>query len=341
MKQQTIWVIAVFLIFMVIAFPAAASDKNERETFLQDFEGVYSTDSIDSANPYNKSVRIVKTTQSGISVMLDKVLVTEDALAVSFLISGDFPENLCDVQLSAIIDVSPILPYPPDSFEVMHKGGGGGGGPWLYLLTEGDDEPLVALDFAEVNLMFFTGYISPSDPIQVKVRVPEIIIGWENIDADGITQIQSYYEDEPLEFEFVTDGAELAAHTKTFQLDHTFEIDGKTFEFHQLRFNPAQPILFTGIMQARVDFAEVVKYVEATTDEGQKILMYGAHAHPYEGFTTKIPDPEIIRALETTKTLTLTPCYLPGGLSEEGIPPFGSPAYDCNPENAVTVTIRE
>ncbi len=343
MKQQTIGIIALLFIIAAMAFPAAAaSDENERETFLQNFEADYNTSIINSTNPYNKPVRILKTTKSGISVMLDKVLVTEDALAVSFLISGDFPrENLREVRLFANIDIGPLLPYPPDSFEVV-DGGGGGGAPWLYLLTEGNDKPLVAMDVAEARLMSPEGYVSPSDPIQVRIRVPRIDISWEYIDANGIMQIQSYYEDEPLEFEFVTDGVELAAQTKTFQLDHTFEIDGKTYAFHQLRFNPAQLILFTGKMRVREDSVEGIWYVEAVTSEGEKITLYSAIYRPYEGFNGKILEPEIIHALETTKTLTLTPCYLPGLAEEDNsFPNPGNPAYDCSPERAVTVKIRE
>ncbi len=346
MKNRFMQMIAFLLLAAGLALPAAASaeSESERETFLQNFEAEYSTDIIDSINPNNKPVRILKTTKNGISVLLDKVLVTEDELAVSFFISGDFPQELYNVQLIAMIDIGPLLPYPPDSFEVM-SGGSGGGGPKLYLLNEGKDEPLVALDAAAIPLMRHDGYISPSDPIQVRVRVLQIEIGWLYNDENGIEQLQTYYEDEVLEFKFETDGAKLAAHTKTFQLDHSFEINGKTYEFHRLRFNPMQLILFTGKMREDFDrdvaYSEGVRYVEALTDEGIPINLT-AIDYPYRGFKTKILEPEVIQSLEQTQTLTLTPCYLPLPTDNSyAIPERGDPAYDCNPERAVTINIRE
>ncbi len=351
MKNRFIQMIAFLLLAAGLAFPAAASAESEQETFLRNFEAVYPADIgevIDSANPYAKSVGIVKTTKNGISVLLDKVLVTEDELAVSFLISGDFPENLFDVQLSASIEAGPLLPYPPDSFELARHGGGGGG-PRLRLLTEVNEDLPVALDTASVFLMRHDGYISPSDPMQVHIRVPQITVGWEYTDADGIVRGDQYYEDEVLEFDFVTDGAELAAQTKTFELNHAFEIDGKTYEFHTLRFNPMQLILFTGEVWTHngPPYATGIRYVEAITTEGTKIELAPTDSdyHAYYGFTKKILDPAVIQSLETTKTLTLTPCYLPLPADKERDtyinPQPGDPAYDCNPENAVTVTIRD
>ncbi len=343
MKNRFIQMIAFLLLAAGLAFPAAASAETERETFLKNFEANYRADIgwvIDSANPYAKSVGIVKTTKNGISVLLDKALVTEDELAVSFLISGDFPENLFDVQLSASIDAGPLLPYPPElSFEP--RGGGGGGDPVNLRILNKD--PLVALDTKTISLMYGDRYVSAAYPIQVHVRVPGITICWDYSEEDG--KPQCYHEDEVLEFEFETDGAELAAHTKTFQLDHSFEINGKTYEFHRLRFNPMQLILFTGKMREDFDrdvaYSEGVRYVEALTDEGIPINLT-AIDYPYRGFKTKILEPEVIQSLEQTQTLTLTPCYLPLPTDNSyAIPERGDPAYDCNPERAVTINIRE
>ncbi len=345
MKNRTVWMIALVLMIAAIALPAAAAAESDRETFLENFEAVYPANIggvIDSANPYTKSVRIVKTTQSGISVMLDKVLVTEDELAVSFLISGDFPENLFDVHLYTDINVSPLVPYPPElSFEPQ-RGGGGGDPVYVRVVNE---NPLVALDTATIALMYDEGYVSAADPIRVHIRIPQIDIGWDYSEEEG--NAQYYHEDEVLEFEFETDGAELAAQTKTFDLDHTFEIDGKTYEFHRLHFNPMQLILFTGEMSSGFswEYTEGVRYVIAATDDGNKINLNAVEAAdcPYRGFRAKILDPEVIRSLERTKTLTLTPCYLPDQTNEDpnSYPLWENPAMDCSPERAVTVNIQE
>ncbi len=353
MKQRTILIITLLLTMTALGLiPGTASAETTNEDFLRNFEGVYAWEkglyqgAIDSANPYSKPLRILKTTESGINVLLDRVLVTEDELAVSFLISGDFPQDLIDVQLFADIDVGPLLPYPPDTFAFSpRKGLMGGGGPNLRLVN---DNPLAILDVKTVRLMTYDGYVSPSDPIQVKIRVKEIHVGWEgDTDAYGTTWIQYYYDEEPLVFEFETDGAELAAQTQTIPLDHTFEIDGKTYEFHQLRFNPMQLILFTGEMSS--DFSwentEGVRFVIATADNGTEIRLNAVEEAdcPYYGFRTKILDPEIIHTLEQTKTLTLTPCYSPGRSTSEDPNThllWEEPVYDCSPEHAVTVNIR-
>ncbi len=350
MKPQTTLAIAVLLLLAGInLFPAAES---EQENFLKTFEAVYPADMgwvIDSTNPYAKPVRILKTTESGISVMLDRALVTETALALSFLINGDFPQNLTSVDLVTDIDAGPLLPYSPDSFEPVLRAKGGGVWPTLRLLNE---DPPVALETRTVFLMRYDGYISPSDPIRVRIRIPQISVCWEDATADGVPQEQCYFEDEPLDFDFETDGADLAAQTKTFQLDHTFEIDGKPYEFHRLRFNPMELILFTSPSEEWVEHEDGssspagLLYVDAVTDDGTNIeLSSHSGVYPYHGFTQKILDPEVIRSLEQTKTLTLTPCYVPRPPDEENdsysMPEQGNPAYDCSPERAVTVNIRE
>ncbi len=355
MKNQIALIIAVLLTLAAIGpAPAAASAERSNEPFLQNFEAVYPPELgwvIDSTNPYSKPLHILKTTKSGISVMLDRVLVRETDMALSFLISGDFPQHLTGVELSADIDAGPLLPYPPDSFEPVRRAIGGGAWPTLRLLHE---NPAVALETRWVLLMRYNGYISPSDPIQVRVHVSEISVCWEDTDTDPemAPQSQCYFEDEPLEFEFETDGAELAAQTRTIQLDHAFEIDGQTYEFHELRFNPMQLILFTSLSWEYVQkankqyFTLGVLYVEAVTDDGTRINLGRSDSMlPFDGYTKMILTPETIRSLEQTKTLTLTPCYLPRPPEEEidsfFIPENGDPAYDCDPERAVTINIRE
>ncbi len=361
MKNRINWIMFFLLTMTALGLiPGTASAETTNEDFLRNFEGVYAWEkglyqgAIDSANPYSKPLRILKTTESGINVLLDRVLVTEDELAVSFLISGDFPQDLIDVQMFADIDVGPLLPYPSHSFEAV-RGEPEDRWPIRRILSEKNEdsgEPPVVLDTRTVLLIRHDGYISPTDPIRVRVRIPLITVTWLYPATDGTFREQRYFEDELLEFEFETDGAELAAQTKSFQLDHTFEIGGQPYEFHNFRFNPMQLILFTGpaweyVEAGRGAYLTGIPYVEAAADDGTIIYLDPSDTYfrPYNGFTRKILKPEIIRALEQIKTLTLTPCYLPKPVIKDeksySYPRRGSAAFDCSSEWAVTLNIRD
>ena len=119
--------------------------------------------------------------QNGLTVMLDKVLVTEDNIYISVLmgIAEKNGKNLVvpsDFQINGYdIDVSPVVPYPPDYFEIK-LGGGGGGGPYINVLHE---DPLVVYDGIGKNLMYSDGYVSVKDPMHVKVRILRVEVCWD------------------------------------------------------------------------------------------------------------------------------------------------------------------
>ena len=342
---------ALLLITSWSVIPAAA--ETEIEQFLLNFDGEYGKSNglqdpfwisvFDSHNPYVKEIKKLVTSENGVTVMLDKVLVTEDDLSVSFLISAEqLPENLNDVQLQlTTISVGPILPYPEDSFEPIGRGGGGGG-PLLQLANQ---DPPVYYQFVSTPLLFFDGYVSAADPVQVKVSVPTVAFGWRNPESDQEYENSDYFYDEiNATFEFETDGAELAALTRNLDLYHAFEISEHNYSFDKLRFNPMFLILFAtdevGPMNTDPASVEAIKFVNAVTDDGTVIRLLDSGISPYYGFTRKILDEGMIEALKETETLTLIPCTYKKPLAEyETYPWENDDDYLCHQDLAVTVTI--
>lgn len=344
--------------FMGIAFALLVRNvaaQSEIEQFLLNFDGEYGllqnandplevADYFDSKNPYVKTIKQMVTSENGVTVMLDKVLVTEDNLTMAFLIAADFPDHLNDVQiLVSNTEINPLLPYPEDSFTPIMRGGGGGG-PLLLLANE---NPRVYYQIVSRSLMRYDGFISPSAPMQVKVKVPIVSIGWDYQDpGQEFVSSGCFYDEINAEFEFETDGAELASLTRTFDLNYSFELKGRKYSFDRLRFNPMTLILFATdsknqINDPREDIDDI-QFVNAETDDGTTIRLQDNWTTPYYGYMKLIIKPELIKALEQTKTLTLIPCSLAKPLAEyETYPRWESDDdYHCDRELAITVEVK-
>lgn len=348
-KLKLLLWLAVFLVALKVA-PGTVAAETELEKFLMEFDGEYglikdrlNESPFDSKNPYVKSVKQVVTTENGVLVMLDKVLVTEDALIAAFLISGELPDNLTDVQLQvSSFDISPVLPYPEDSFKVV-KGGGGGGGPMLLIANE---DPLVLYHIVTKPLMYYDGYVSPADPMQVKIFVPLVSVGWRYQDEDlELESSDYYYEELNHTFEFETDGAELASLTKTYELNHRFKLGSHGYSFDKLRFNPMHLILFGSDSAETINYElnspEDIRFVKAITDDGTAVILFPVYS-PYWGFAKMILNPAQIQSLETTKQLTLSPCGYQKPLEEyESFPLMENESdFNCHPEASITLTVN-
>lgn len=286
-----------------------ASEPTEIETFMEDFEPDYTLyGGLDTRNAYVKPVRLMQTTKNGLTVMLDKVLVTEDNIYISVLmgIAEKNGKNLVlpsDFQINGYdIDVSPVVPYPPDYFEIK-LGGGGGGGPYINVVHE---DPLVVYDGIGKNLMYSDGYVSVKDPMHVKVRILRVEVCWDEETAPQRYTSACYTETEPLTFEFDTDGAELAKLTKEIELDETVDVEGTEIKLNRLRFNPMELILFTGDLKWDKPYSDFSNaYVE--TDNGTRLRL-NPRSYPFSGFSLKTVDPGEIAALEKTEKLKIGFC---------------------------------
>ncbi len=282
------------------------------EDFMLGFEPEYGDRDyvLDTTNPYVKPIRQLQTTESGVVLLLDKVLVTEDEIAVTILLGVD-PENEdwtppTSFQLGyAGMEVTPHLPYPPGYFGIIHGGGGGGGS----ILNKIHGDPFVVYDCISSGLMFDDGYVSPKDPMHVKVKILDYEVCWNMEVSDMNYGPSCYHEQGPWEFEFDTDGAELAAKTKEFEVGEALDIEGKDVLLDRFRFNPMHLIAFTS--GAGVDYlhgthlSELTAFVE--TDDGTTIHLW-FHRSPYIGFDRKIIDDAVIQSLEETKSLKVLFC---------------------------------
>lgn len=280
----------------------------EAEKFIADFEPEYTmSGSLDTRNPYVKPVRMMKTTKRGLIVMLDKVLVTEDNIYISVLMGiADRGGNLAvpsNFQINGYdIDVSPVVPYPPDYFEIR-LGGRGGGGPYINVLHE---DPLVVYDGIGKNLMYSDGYVSAKDPMHVKVRIQRVEVCWDEEIAPQRYTSACYTETEPLTFEFDTDGAELAKLTSEMELNETVDVKGTEIVLNRLRFNPMELILFTGDLKWDGPYSDFSNaYVE--TDNGTRLRL-NPRSYPFSGFSLKTVDPDEIAAFEKTEKLKIGFC---------------------------------
>lgn len=306
-----------FLCVLIIScFVTAAAAQSDLEKFMRDFEPDYQTSGltlfggIDTSSPYTKPLRQLVTTDEGAVIMLDKVLVTEDKLTVSVLIGfdpngGDWvtpDEVYLDLP---VIEVEPLLPYPPDYFE--NPGGGGGGGPG-YDFKVIHERPYVVYSSISTELMFYEGYVAVKDPIQVTVNILGYKTCW-NIGGGDYPDMRCFQERGPWTFEFETDGAELAEKTKEFEIGKKFEIEGKSFSLDRLRFNPMHLIAFIsgpGVDYRTPGYLDNL-HVFIETDDRTAIHLW-PHMYPYIGFDRQITDDVIIASLEKTKSLKVMFC---------------------------------
>ena len=320
------------------------SEPTELETFMADFEPDYTIWTLfDSANRYVKPVRISRTTPNGTVIMLDKVMVNEDNLSVSFLIGSDKLDR--DQELlegfevgSVSIEAGPILPYPPEFELSKWYGGGGGGEPSINAVNE---KPLVVANLRSKELMVRDGYVSPKDPMQVKVTVYNVKTCWG--DSESFTEYSTwrcYSEEGPWVFEFETDGAELAGLTKEIEINETLSIDGQELTLKRLRFNPLQPILFTSgdDNYPGPEISGLHAFIEA--DDGTQLPLH-EKGIPYAGFTRVYVNDEANSAFGKTKSVRISFCLnrewetFPEDFNYEEMR-----FYNCDPAWSATVDLE-
>ncbi len=318
--------------------------ENELEKFMADFEPDYQIeDVIDTANPYVKPVRMMQTTESGIAILLDKVMITEDRLYVSVLLGldqeGDHPTKPASFKINgAGIEIGPIVPYPEDYFEVQH-GGGGGGGPYIHVLH---DAPLVALSGVGSPLLFSDGYVSTKSPIQVRVEIISLEVCWnDDPEVEYAENLSCFTEDGSWVFEFEADGTALAAKTKEIELDETLEVSGQAVTLNRLRFNPMELILFMEGAEARLkmeaNLIDLASYFE--TDDGTR-LRFWKNSFPYAGFRRTFMDPAVIQSLEETERLKIGFCVADPEKVEPHHSYFDLDYYICDPAWSTVVDIK-
>lgn len=347
MKKYRVFLVVLFILIL-LSFAMSVRAQSELELFMLEFEPDYGTEGdyvLNTRSPYVKPIRQMQTTESGVVLLLDKVLVTEDEIVVTVLM-GIEPENEdwippSSFQLGfAAMEVTPHLPYPADYFEIIH-GGGGGGGP---ILNEVHNDPFVVYDFIRSKLLFDDGYVSPKDSMHVIAKILFYEVCWDVVDAKDNDYVEQpcFREQGPWEFEFDTDGAELAKKTKEFELGEAFEIDGKTFSLDRFRFNPMHLIAFTSgpavdyRYQDRIDSLTV--FVE--TDDGTKVNLW-PHMNPYIGFDRKVTNEAVIESLEETETLKVMFCLNAlKGAPPKGYNPEDIKFYDCDPEMNVMIPVK-
>lgn len=345
MKKIRRLIILLFTL-LTLCFADLVSAQSGLETFMQEFEPDYGLDGnfvLNTANPYVRPIRQMATTESGVVIMLDKVLVTEDQIAVTVLL-GVEPANAdwtppSSFQLGlAMMEVTPHIPYPPDYFEIIH-GGSGGGGP---ILNKIHDDPFVVYDFVRSDMMFDDGYVSPKDSMHVKVKILYYEICWDIELRENYFEPSCFREQGPWEFEFETDGKELAEKTKEFEIKEIFEIEGKSFSLDRLRFNPMHLIAFvsgSGVDYRTPGFRDNLS-VFIETDDRTAVHLW-SHRVPYIGFDRQITDDAVIASLEKTKSLRVMFC-LRKHYSEypRDYDPGNIKFYNCDPAWTTTVDLH-
>ena len=130
MKNYRLFVFLCAMLMLLFALTAVTA-QSDLEKFMEDFEPDYPTSDktflsgMDTTSPYAKPVRQAVTTDDGVVIMLDKVLITEDDVTVSVLLGveprGENWAAPSSFQLGlSMMEVTPHIPYPPDYFEIIH-----------------------------------------------------------------------------------------------------------------------------------------------------------------------------------------------------------------------------
>ncbi len=345
-KMISLLLLLIGIGFQMIQSAGAASELEEfMRGFEPDYEIPYSEfmGGMDTKNEFAQPVRLMQTTEKGLVLMIDRVLVTEDDLTVSVLMGYDpkredfiRPDNF-HLGLAGL-ELSPILPY--DEPLAVHGGGGAGGGYALNILNE---EPFVAADTIASPMMFYDGYVSAKEPITVKIKILYYEVCWESENGDGFYGTDCFKETGPWEFEFETDGSALAEKTRDYELNRSVEVDGRTLELTRLRFNPMQPILFTNESLEDSLGLERTAFCFVQTDDGT-VFQLNRRRFPYTGYTSKVAKTAWAEALEMTKSLTLKFCVMKPVTSASDFPEdfdMNNPKfYDCDPAWSTVIDLE-
>lgn len=318
------------------------------ETFMSEFEPEYEIwNSFDSKSPYASSVRLQQTTPNGTVLLLDKVIVMEDTLAVSFLVGSDRlneeQDSLMGFEIGmSRIEAGPVLPYP-DDFELSEVFvGGGGGEPTVNAVNR---EPLVVANLSTTNLMTRDGYVSVKDPIQVRVTVDSVSTCWSDTESYVYSTWNCFDDEGPFVFEFETDGAALAKLTKEIEIGRTLTIQDTEVTLKSLRFNPLQPIIFTSLNpeiskygSPGLEVPGLTTFLEA--DDGTAIILQPVDV-PFYGLSTWVVNKKINQSFIDTSSVKLSFCFqktfdeFPADFD-----PFDKRFYDCDPDLEVDIPVK-
>lgn len=318
------------------------------ETFMSEFEPEYRIwNSFDTKSPFVKPVRLQQTTPTGTVILLDKVLVMEDTLAVSFLIGSDRlsegQESLMGFEVGVTkIEVGPVLPYPAD-FELSELfRGGGGGEPFVNAVNS---EPLVVANLRSTVLMSNEGYVSVKDPIQVKVTVGSVSTCWSDMDSFEYSTWSCFEDEGPFVFEFETDGKELAELTKEVEIGKTLTIQDREVTLKSMRFNPLQPIIFTSYNPAMSKYgveelaiSGLTTFLEA--DDGTTMTLR-EQVVPFYGFSGWMVDEATNQSFMETESVKFSFCFqkkfdeYPADFNY-----LDKRFYDCDPELEVVIPVK-
>ena len=314
------------------------------EEFMSKFEPHYKFGAtFDSENPYVKSVRMQQTTKNGTVIMLDKVLVTEDRIAVSILLGSDKirkdQKDLMGFEIGpARIELWPILPYTPDFNPDIKAYAGGGGGPSLNIVSA---DPLVTQNIIFSPMMFTDGYVSPKETVHVKVTIYYFDVSWCDTESYEYTTWNRFREDGPWVFEFDTDGIELAELTKEINIFETIDIQGQKLTLKSLRWNPLQPILFVSNYESstfpEIGIPGLTVFIE--TDDGTLLRLDKAETL-YQGFTRVFVDEETNKLFNKTENLKVAFCLDKLEEYPQGYNPEEKRFYLCDEKWQTTINLR-
>jgi hypothetical protein len=202
-------------------------------------------------NPYINQIQLTQQVDEEIELTLADVVLDQDHLIYSLILSGDIPANSTNFYLNGEI----LCDGEPCSYDL---------GPNWIVPSEGIPPALTGVADSEI----FSSEANPvGDQIQVKMTINEIEIISQVDPENQESSVRSYFIQGPWVFDFAVDGSAVAEKTVHYQLDSQFSVNGSDYEIRELVISPiSQRIRLTS--SGEMNFIE---YITIQPDDGEEI----------------------------------------------------------------------
>lgn len=202
-------------------------------------------------NPYINQIQFTQQVDEGIELTLAEVVLDQDHLIYSLILSGDIPANSTNFYLNGEI----LCDGEPCSFDL---------GPNWIVPSEGIPPALMGVADSEI----FSFEANPvGDQFQVKMTITEIEIISQVDPENSESSIRSYFIQGPWFFEFAVDGSAVTEKTTRYQLDSQFSVNGSDYELKELVISPLSQrirLISSGEMN-------LIEYITIQPDDGEEI----------------------------------------------------------------------
>ena len=291
--KQKINFYLLIILCAFLSFGAAAAEATAHKTLSELYN-------LPDGNAYVSTIQSSQEIDEGIELTLGEIILDQEQLIFSVILSGDLPTNSFNFDLTAEINCEG---------EVC----GFAAGPEWFVPSEDKSNAIMGIVKAE---LFLSDPNTIPDEIQGNLTIGEMEIRSKITPEDPDSLTRSYTIQGPWTFAFSADKTAIKEDTRRYEISNQFSVDGNDYEIVALVASPvSQHITLTSNSDPNF-----IGYITVRPDDGEEIPFFlrstrSGYMDPYSTSTYEIfKSPEGERSmgnyfpeLSQAETLTLTP----------------------------------